>query len=149
MPFPDPITDAQFYDGVRGRRVAAFAVDLMIILILLGGVAMIGLVIGFLTLGLGLAFIIPAFALTGILYRATMLSERSATLGMMLMGIELRDVTGERINTPTAVMHSAAFTAATYLTPVLLASLAWALMNPRGQMLHDALCGTVMINRPE
>ncbi|MEM6488893.1 MAG: RDD family protein [Pseudomonadota bacterium] len=146
--FPDPATDPQFYDGVRLRRLAAFAVDLLAILILLGGVAVIGVLIGLLTLGVGFLFLVPAFALTGIVYRATMLMDRSATLGMALMGIEVRDRDGEPLDSATAVIHTVAFTAMSLLIPVLIASVIYACLNARGQTLHDALVQTVVINRP-
>ncbi|MEL6265311.1 MAG: RDD family protein [Pseudomonadota bacterium] len=145
---PRPETEPQFYEGVRLRRVAAFVVDLGAILVLTGGVALIGIVIGLLTFGLGFAFLVPAFALTGIAYRTTLIAERSATLGMMLMGIELRDAAGRPLTLPLAFVHTCAFTAMFYLPPVLVASLAYAALNRRGQTLHDALVQVVMINRP-
>ncbi|MEM9781199.1 MAG: RDD family protein [Pseudomonadota bacterium] len=145
---PTPDREPQFYDGVRLRRLAAFGVDLIVILILLGGVAMIGVVVGLLTFGLGLAFVIPAFALTGLAYRTTLIAERSATLGMMLMGIELRDNMGRPLSLPLAFLHTCGFTAMTYLPPVLIASLIYAGVNQYGRTLHDALFQVTMINRP-
>ncbi|MEM6943932.1 MAG: RDD family protein [Pseudomonadota bacterium] len=147
--FPDPIADRQFYEGVPARRLAAFFVDLLVILVLLGGVTLVVALLGLVTFGLAFVFLVPAFALTGIIYRTTMIMERSATLGMMLMGIELRDARGERLETVLAAVHSAVFTAFSYLPPVMILSLAWAAWNPRGQLFHDILCQTVMINRPE
>ncbi|MEL7240689.1 MAG: ATP-binding cassette domain-containing protein, partial [Planctomycetota bacterium] len=41
---------------------------------------------------------------------------------------ELRDMRGEKLTTHAAVMHSAGFTAASYLPPVLIASLIWCFM---------------------
>jgi len=148
MSMPDPVAESRFYEGVRTRRLAAFVVDLAVILVLLGGVAVIGTLIGILTFGAGFALLVPAFALTGLVYRTTMVMERSATLGMLLMGIELRDARGERLTAFLAFVHAAAYTAILYLPPVLLCSLLYCLFNQRGQLLHDALAGTVMINRP-
>ncbi|MEL7139500.1 MAG: RDD family protein [Pseudomonadota bacterium] len=149
LSFPDPVSDSQFYHGVRARRVAAFFVDLLVIVVLLIGVIMIGAVVGVITAGIGFVLLIPAIAVTGLVYRTTMVMERSATLGMMLMGIELRDARGSRLDGSTAFIHALAFTATLYLPPVLIASVGWAAINPRGQTIPDALCQTVMINRPE
>ncbi|MEM6974433.1 MAG: RDD family protein [Pseudomonadota bacterium] len=145
---PEPDSEPQFYEGVRLRRLAAFLVDLIAILVLLGGVALIGIVVGLLTFGIGFAFIVPAFALTGIAYRTTLIAERSATLGMMLMGIELRDMFGRPLTLPLAFLHTCGFTAVSYLPPVLIASLIYAGLNRHGRTLHDALFQVTMINRP-
>ncbi|MEL6481964.1 MAG: RDD family protein [Pseudomonadota bacterium] len=149
LSFPDPVSDSQFYQGVRARRFAAFFVDQLAIIILLLGVLMIGVVVGIVTAGIGFLLLIPAIAVTGLVYRTTMVMERSATLGMMMMGIELRNAQGQRLDNSTAFIHALAFTATLYLPPVLFASLAWAAINPRGQTIPDALCQTVMINQPD
>lgn len=145
---PGPAEAPQLYEGVRLRRLFAFAVDCLVIGVLMGGVALVGVVIGLLTFGLGLAFIVPAFAVIGILYRTTMVMEQGATLGMMLMGVELRTAAGERATGLQSFTHAAAFTAMSYLPPVLICSLLWSLMNPKGLLLHDAFAGMAMINRP-
>ncbi|MEL6775420.1 MAG: RDD family protein [Pseudomonadota bacterium] len=148
MSLPDPDRDPQFYEGVRLRRVIAFAVDCAVIGILMGGIAMIGVVVGLLTLGGGLPFVVTAFALVGIAYRTTMVMEQGGTLGMLLMGIEVRLATGDRPAFLQSLAHAAAFTAMSYLPPALIASMLFAMLNRRGQMLHDLFAGATMINRP-
>ncbi|MEO0821881.1 MAG: RDD family protein [Pseudomonadota bacterium] len=145
---PDPIADQQFYAGVAARRLAAFAIDLAVVAVIMGGLISLGFVLGFLTFGIGLIVIIPALAIAGFVYRYTLITERSATLGMMAMGIELRDGAGQRLDGMTAALHTLAFTAMLHIPFALLASLVFSLINPRGQLLHDVLFGTVMINRP-
>lgn len=148
MSLPSPAEAPQFYEGVRLRRLFAFFVDCLVIAVLMGGVAILGVIVGLLSFGIGFAFIVPAFAVVGIVYRTTMVMERGATLGMLLMGIELRTATGGALTPLQAFTHAAAFTAMSYLPPVILCSLIWSLMNPKGLLLHDLFAGTAMINRP-
>ncbi|MGF1554197.1 MAG: RDD family protein [Paracoccaceae bacterium] len=148
MTLPDPIDEPALYEGVRSRRLAAFCLDLMVILVLLGGVAIIAVIVNVLTFGLALPFTVPAFAVIGLIYRTTMVMERSATLGMMAFGIELRDGEGVRLTAGLALVHAGLYTAALYMTPIQAISLLYCLFNPRKQMLHDVVAGTVMIRRP-
>jgi len=149
MGLPDPERDPQFYDGVPLRRFAAFIVDSVVTALIMSAVGSVLLVIGMMTMGLGLVAVPPAFALVAFLYRFTMLRERSATLGMLLVGIELRGPAGERLDGPTAAIHTLAFLATLFMWPLLLIGVTMAVFNPRRQMLHDLPLGTAMINRPE
>lgn len=148
MGVPDPVLDRQFYDGVPMRRFTAFVVDALVILVILIGIAVLGTIIGALTLGLGFILMIPAFAVAGFFYRFTLLRERSATLGMMLAGIELRDAAGNRVDGPTAALHTLAFYTTLYLPVLMLAGMVWIWFNPHRRLLHDLPLGTVVINRP-
>lgn len=148
MGLPDPKYDPQFYDGVPLRRLVAFLLDTIAVIVIMLMIVMVGVVLGVATLGLGFVFVIPAVAIAGFVYRFTLIRERSATLGMMLAGIELRGPDGERLDSMTAFIHTALFHA-TMLMPVLMV-VGWILlaMDPQRRLLHDLPIGTAMINRP-
>ena len=145
MTIPDPHTDPQFYEGVPLRRLVAFVIDTVAILLLwLIGVFVLAAV----TLGLG-AFLAPLlFFATGFAYRWLTLSQRSATPGMMLTGIEIRDARGEPLDQTTAFMHTLIYAVTLLFLP--LAIIGWILMasSPYRRMMHDTMTGAVAINRP-
>lgn len=148
MSVPDPLHDRQFYEGVPMRRLVAFCIDLGVILVLWCIVLVVGLLVSILTLGLGTPLAAAVFAGTGFLYRWVMLAERSATIGMLMTGIEVRDAGGDRLNPVIAFLHVAGFYASVFLTPLLV--IGWFLMlsSPYRRLLHDLVLGTVVINRP-
>lgn len=148
MGIPDPETDPQFYDGVPLRRLIAFLLDSLVILILWFVVLVIFGIVTAMTAGLAAPLMLLALAGTGLFYRWMMLSQRSATLGMMALGIEVRDRRGEKCESGTAFLHSFAFLATLYFLP--LAIIGWILMasSPHRRALHDTMLGTVVINRP-
>lgn len=138
---PDPIHDAQFYNGVAVKRLIAFVIDFIII---------IGVSVGFgiATLGLGF-FVFPliSFAVS-LIYRIFFIGKTSATLGMSVAGIELRTHRGEKLTMIEAVWHTFVFTGVFMFFLTNLASIIMMLVNERGQGLHDYLLGTTAINRP-
>lgn len=148
MGLPDPVRDPQFYDGVPLRRLVAFVIDTLVIVLLMATIALVGAVVGFATFGLGWVLIVPAFMVAGFVYRFTMLRERSATLGMIAAGIELRGPSGARFDTGLAAVHTLGFYATLYLPVLMLAGIVLMAFNPRRQLLHDLPLGTAMINRP-
>lgn len=148
MGVPDPVRDSQFYDGVPLRRFVAFCIDLGVIVALWCVVLVIGLVLTIITFGVGTPLAVLLFSLTGFLYRWIMLTERSATLGMILTGIEVRDATGNPLGPLVAFLHVGGFYVSVFLTPLLV--IGWFLMatSPYRRLLHDLVLGTVVINRP-
>jgi len=148
MGIPDPDRDAQFYRGVPVRRLTAFLIDSVVILGLWFVAVVVGFVITIFTAGLAgpLAFLL--FSGTGFLYRWVMLGQRSATLGMMATGIEVRDGQGDRCTPGTAFLHTAAFYLTILFVPLLI--IGWFLMasSPYRRAMHDVFLGTVVINRP-
>lgn len=138
---PDPQLDGQFYEGVPFKRAIAFVIDAAIIL----GVSM-GFVIA--TFGLGLV-LFPMFSLLfNLVYRIYLIGTRSATFGMRLAGIELRNNEGHRLDMKEAVWHTGLFTLLFMFFLTNFASIIMMLLNQRGQGLHDYLLGTTAINRP-
>ncbi len=142
---PDPALDRTFYEGVPAKRLVAWGVDFLIV----GAASLIVIpVLGVLTLGLGF-FVAPAiYATLSFLYRVTTLSGRSATWGMRLMGIELRDADGERFGFGMALAHVGLYTLSLIFTIPLLVSGATVLATRYGQTLHDIVLRAAAIRTP-
>lgn len=137
------LDDARAYDGVRSRRIFAFCLDYLIVALLLIPFAILVLVLGLLTFGLGwmlFAVLGPAVAL--IYVWSTLGGPNQATVGMRAMGIRLERLDGQPVDGMLAVVHSVLFWAGNVvLTPlVLLVSL----FADRKRTLHDLLLGTVV-----
>lgn len=148
MGIPDPDIDPQFYEGVVVRRFIAFILDSLVILGLSLILLVLTVIVSALTFGLALPIMGLALAGTGVFYRWIMLWQRSATLGMMATGIEVRDRHGQRCDNATAFLHSLTFVLTLYVLP--LAIIGWFLMasSPQRRAMHDLMLQTVVINRP-
>ncbi len=140
---PESLDKPELFDGIVMRRVIAYLIDLAILL----GITLFLWILVVLTFGLlgGIAAILtPAIPLA---YHTLLIGGReSATLGMRMMGIEVRTLTGERPEIPQAFLQTALFYATMALTGLLLIV---ALFNDRGRCLHDWLSGTVIVNAAE
>jgi uncharacterized RDD family membrane protein YckC len=143
---PDPERDRRFYDGVPSRRFAAWVFDLVIVVAL--SVVVIP-VFGILTLGLGFLAAPLVFAVLSFAYRTATLSSGSATWGMRLVGIELRDAGGRRFDFGMAIAHVGLYTLSLFLTVPLLLSAVTVLSTRYQQTLHDIVLRTTAINTPE
>ncbi|MDE4175813.1 RDD family protein [Phaeobacter sp. PT47_59] len=137
---PDPDYQAEFYEMVTAKRLFAWLIDSVIIM----GLAAVAVV---LTAFVGL-FIWPLLYLTiGFAYRTLTIASGSATLGMRFAGIELRDLSGHRLDLQMATLHSGAYTVALIVPILQIVSILMMLTSARGQGLGDAFLGTVMLNR--
>lgn len=138
---PDPLTEPQFYDGVLAKRTIAWIVDVAVITALTIAAGIATLTIGF--------FLWPIFFIViGTLYRVSTLSNRSATWGMRLMGIELRGHDGHRFDTGAAILHVLGYYASVMFVLPALASIAAMFVTDRRQGLTDLVLGSAAINRP-
>jgi uncharacterized RDD family membrane protein YckC len=142
---PDPERDRQFYEGVPARRLAAWFIDLAIILII--GVPL-AVMFGLLTLGFGFVLFPLLVAGVGFVYRSATIAAGSATWGMRFVGIELRRGDGSRFDLITAVLHTALYTLALGMMVVQLVSCIAMVGTRFGQGLPDLILGTTAINRP-
>lgn len=138
---PDPVLDPQFYAGVPFKRLIAWIIDAVIV-----GALWMALVIG--TLGMFFAFMFLGLLAVNFAYRVFMLDRYSATLGMMAVGIELRNGRGDRLDRTQAVWHVTLFLGLMVFFLINIISMIVMLMNERGQGLHDMVLGTTAINRP-
>ena len=148
MGIPDPERDPQFYEGVPMRRLVAFVIDFVVILILWVVMVFLGFLFTVLTMGLGGPIAVLMATLTGVVYRWLMLAQRSATLGMILTGVEVRDGNGDKVSPGLGLLHTLGYTVTLYFFPLMI--IGWILMatSPHKRLLHDLICGTVVINRP-
>jgi uncharacterized RDD family membrane protein YckC len=138
---PDPDYDHAFYDGVPAKRLFAWVVDVLI-------VTVITFILGLLTLSV-LWWIWPlTFIAVSFLYRAGSIAAWSATPGMRLMNIELRNSMGARFSGGEAVLHTLAFMVATGFVILQIISIVMMVLGSRHQGLHYILIGSAAINRP-
>lgn len=137
------IDDVRAYDGVRTRRIFAFLIDYLIVALLLIPFAILVLLLGLLTFGLGwslFAVLGPAVALVYVW--STLGGPNQATAGMRMMGIRLDRLDGRPVDGLLAVVHSVLFWAGNVvLTPLILLV---SLFADRKRTLHDLLLGTVV-----
>lgn len=145
---PSPYEDTQFYEGVAFRRFVAFLIDVCITALVMAVIAVVGFVAGFLTFGLGWLVAFLLFVSADFLYRWLTIGASSATWGMAICGIELRDRLGQRLDPGQALVHTAAYYISLALGIPILLNLFIMLISPHRRLIHDFVLGTVMINRP-
>jgi len=144
----DPAANPELFEGVLARRVVAFLIDFIIIAIPVVVAAMFIFAFGIITLGLGWAlyWLLPAASvLWAIVYFGlTLGSDRSATIGMRVMDLEMRTWYGAPAYFVLGAVHAVAFWfTVSFFTPFVLLV---AFFNERRRLLHDIMLGTVIIN---
>jgi uncharacterized RDD family membrane protein YckC len=138
---PDPATKPQFYEGILIKRALAWVVDIVLI-------ALLCILILPFTAFLGL-FIFPVMMLVvGFVYRWFTIAGKSSTWGMRMMGIELRDADGLRLQSGTALAHTFGYTVSVAIAPLQLVSILLMVVSNRKQGLIDHILGTTALNRP-
>lgn len=137
---PDPFRQPQFYRSVPMKRLIAWIIDTVLILVLCAGVVVLTAFVGL--------FIWPLLILViGFAYRVVTLANGSATFGMRFTGIELRGADGARFDMDLALAHTAGYTLSFALPVLQVISVVMMLTGARGQGLSDAFLGTVALNR--
>lgn len=143
---PDPATAPELFDSLLRRRAAAYIIDATIIIGVAVLASFVGVIAGVVTLGLGwvaLPFIIPVAILA--YYAVTLGSPARATLGMRAMDIVLTPTRGKPLDGWRILIHPLLFWVSFWISwPV---SILIAFFTPRRQMLHDIICGTLMVRR--
>src|SRR5665647_2999798 len=90
----DPVSNPELFEGVLARRVVAFLIDFMVMAVPVVLAAMFIFAFGIVTLGLGWTLywlLPPASVIWAIVYFGiTLGGERSATIGMRMMDLEMR-----------------------------------------------------------
>ena len=138
---PDPDRDAAFYARVPTKRALAWCVDVLL-------VALVSIAIVPFTAFTALLFFPFLMLAVGFTYRWFTLSGASATWGMRMMGIEIRQMSGEQLDSTTALLHTLGYTVSVVTAPLQLISAGMMAVTPRGQGITDYLMGTTAINRP-
>jgi uncharacterized RDD family membrane protein YckC len=146
----DPDLNPELFEGVVVRRVCAFVIDVIIIAIPVAILALFILLFGLLTFGLGLLLfwlLYPAAVVWALLYYGfTLGSPASATIGMRVMGIQLRTWYGAPCYFVLGAVHAIAYwISVSFLTLLVLIV---CFFDRRRRLLHDFVLGTVMINNP-
>jgi uncharacterized RDD family membrane protein YckC len=137
---PDPMSHPELFDGIIFRRVVAYMIDIVI----LTGIAVFLWVLVVLTLGLlgPIAAIVTAVLPIG--YHTLLIGgPNSATIGMRMMGVEVRRLDGGRPDLVQALVQTVLFYGTLALTGLLLVV---AFFNDRRRCLHDWLSGTLVVN---
>ena len=144
----DPYLQPELFRGVIARRVVAFIIDLIVLSIpVILAVLFIG-IFGLVTLGLGwhlFWLVSPASVIWALVYYGgTLGGPHSATIGMRVMGLELRTWYGAPGYFVLGAMHAILFwILISVLSPFVLFV---GLFNARRRLLHDFVLGTVIIN---
>lgn len=137
---PDPDRQPQFYASVPAKRLVAWVVDTLLIVLISLGVVLATAFVGLL--------IWPLLYLTiGFAYRVVTLANRSATLGMRFAGIEFRTASGNRFDMGHALLHTTGFTLSVAVPILQVISVVMMLTGPRAQGLTDLFLGTAALNR--
>jgi uncharacterized RDD family membrane protein YckC len=144
----DPAAQPELFDGMLARRMAAFAIDLIVIALPLVAAATFIFFLGLLTFGLGWALywlLSPASVIWALFYYGfTLGSPASATFGMRVMEIEMRTWYGAPAYFVLGAVHAVVYwISVSVLTPLVLLV---GLFDARKRLLHDMLVGTVLIN---
>jgi uncharacterized RDD family membrane protein YckC len=142
---PDPDVDPQFYEGVPMRRLAAWLVDLVVVLVM--GVPL-ALLFGLLTLGFGFALFPAIVGGVAFLYRTLTLASGSATWGMRFTGLEFRRHDGTRFDLLFALLHTGISTVCLGVVVLQVISCGTILWTRYRQSIPDIILGTTAINRP-
>ena len=147
----DPAIQPELFEGVLARRVVAFIIDFFVIAVPLVLAAMFIFAFGIITLGLGWALywlLPPASVIWAIVYfGVTLGSDRSATLGMRVMDLEMRTWYGAPAYFVLGAVHAIVFWfSISALTPFVLLV---PFFNERRRLLHDIVLGTVVINNAQ
>jgi uncharacterized RDD family membrane protein YckC len=147
----DPAIQPELFDGVLARRVVAFVIDFFIIAGPVVLAYLFAFVFTIVTFGLGvvLFFLLPTLVVVWaiIYFGATLGGERSATIGMRVMQLEMRTWYGAPAYFVLGAVHAIVFwVSVSFLTPFILLV---AFFNERRRLLHDIVLGTVVINNAQ
>ncbi|WP_247738772.1 RDD family protein [Shimia sp. R9_2] len=137
---PDPDIQAEFYEDVTFKRLLAWLIDTAVIFVLCV------LVLPF-TAFTGILFFGALLFFFGFAYRVVTIATGSATWGMRLMSIELRQSDGARFGLGAAFLHTLGFTISVAFPILQIISIVLMITTARKQGLTDHVMGSVLINR--
>ncbi len=137
---PDPITQAQFYEGTPSKRLFAWVLDMVLII----GICL--LIVPFTVFTAFLFFPFLMFCV-GFIYRTATLANKSATWGMRLMSMEIRESDDQPLSTGMAFLHTLGYSVSLGVFPLQIISIILMLTSERKQGLTDMVLGTVPMNK--
>jgi len=136
---PDPDLHPQFYEGIPFKRLLAWIADVILVFL-------ICVVVLPFTAFTGLFFFPFMMLVLGFAYRVATLTSGSATWGMRLMGMELRDRRDQPFDFATALLHTIGYSLSMTVTPIQLVSAVLICSTARRQSLTDMVLGTAPVN---
>ena len=137
---PDPVTQPGFYQDTPVKRGLAWVIDLVFVSILVVPAVVM-------TAFTALFFLPLLFLIVGFAYRVFTIASGSATWGMRLMSIELRNANGQRLDFTEAFLHTLGYSISVAFAPLQLISIVLMFTSERRQGLSDMVLGTAMLNR--
>lgn len=140
MMTPDPDTQPQFYTGVPTKRLVAWILDMVLIVLIC--LAMLPF-----TAFIGILFFPFLMLIVGFLYRVATLTGGSATWGMRLLSLEIRQGDDRPLDGATAFLHTLGYSVSLALPVLQLISIVLMLTSARRQGLTDMVLGTVALNK--
>jgi uncharacterized RDD family membrane protein YckC len=129
----------RLYAGVPLKRGFAWVFDMVLI-------AMICTLVLPFTAFTGVFFFPFLMLVVGFIYRWFTIAGGSATWGMRMMGIGLRDNEGAPLGSGLALAHTFGYSLSVAVPPLQLISIVLMLVSARGQGLTDHILGTMAIN---
>lgn len=126
--------------GVPFKRGVAWVFDMLLIGVICT------LILPF-TAFTGIFFFPVLMLVVGFIYRWFTIAGGSATWGMRIVGIALRDDNGRPLESGTALLHTLGYSISVAFPPLQLISVLMMLIGARGQGLTDHVLGTVAINQ--
>jgi len=137
---PDPQRSPEFYASVLMKRAFAWVVDFTLI-------GVIAVLLTPLTAFTAVFFFAFFAMVVGFFYRWYTITNGSATWGMRLFSIELRNSEGQKLSKEEALFHTIGYTVSVIVSPLQLISMIMMVLSQRKQGLTDHLLGTAAINR--
>lgn len=137
---PDPYDNPRLYEGVPLKRLLAWVIDTVLVVVIC-------------------VLILPLTAFTGVFffpflimvisfgYRVILLANGSATLGMHLLAIEMRDGQDNRFDFRLAFLHTLGFSFSFGFILVQVVSMIFMASTARGQGITDLVLNTTALNR--
>lgn len=129
----------QRYAGVPLKRGFAWVFDMVLI-------ALLCMLILPFTAFTGVFFFPFLMLVVGFFYRWFTIAGASATWGMRIMGIALRDNEDAPLGSGLALAHTLGYSISVAVPPLQLISVVLMLVTERGQGLTDHVLGTTAIN---
>jgi uncharacterized RDD family membrane protein YckC len=144
---PDPVTAAYYYQGITAKRLFAYFIDVVLIVILEVVAWLVMGIAGFVTFFLAWALIPLVMVLIPMAYHFLQIAgPQAATFGQRMMGIGVVSTAGARKPTLLQALVLTLLFYATVPTTGFLVLL-FMFFNPYRRALHDYLSGTIVLNR--
>jgi uncharacterized RDD family membrane protein YckC len=137
-------------DGVLGRRLFAYLIDILIVFGLVTVLAIALFILGIVTFTLGWGLYALLFPpLVAIVYNAvTIGGPAQSTIGMRMMGLLVVDAgSGGPVDKITAAVHALLFYVAAGTFILLAIDVFIGMMRPDRRLGHDLITGVMLVRR--